>query len=202
MKTKKSKIGGGYLEIEINYEKEDTKKKDSKTNDSKKDIKKKETKNKVAKSTLEEPVTNLMKMIYNVDTMNKQMKDIGFNTDKQPLGKLGMSTIKKGYEALKKIEEVLNGKKKGDLYQLSGEFYTHIPHCFGFNKMSNFVINKLDTVKEKMSMLESLSEIETAVKIMDETEETEDSSIYDVYYKKLNCGISHLKPQVTESLTP
>jgi poly [ADP-ribose] polymerase len=135
-------------------------------------------------------------MIYNLDIMNSQMKEIGYNPDKMPLGKLGESTLKKGYEVLKKIEDVLNGKKKGDFYELSSEFYSHIPHCFGYSKMANFVINNTTMVKEKIDMLDSLGDIEIATKIMDETKEDEDTSIYDTYYKKLNCAINHIKPGV------
>ena len=40
--------------------------------------------------------------------------------------------IKKGYEVLKKIADVLDGKAKGDLYELSSDFFTVIPHDFGF----------------------------------------------------------------------
>jgi poly [ADP-ribose] polymerase len=190
MKVYKSKISGGYTELEINYEKEAKKEKTTKQET-------KQTKpKKTAESKLEEPVTNLIKMIYDMDTMETQMKEIGFNTDKQPLGRLGAGTLKKGYEILKEIEQVLNKKKKGDLSQLSSDFYTHIPHCFGFSHMSNYIITNMNTIKKKMNMLESLGEIEIATKLMDESEETEDTSIYDIYYKKLNCDIAHLKPEV------
>lgn len=64
--------------------------------------------------------------------MNRQMKEIGYNASKLPLGKLGRDTIQKGYAVLSKIEEALETKGKGDLYELSSDFYSHIPHSFGF----------------------------------------------------------------------
>lgn len=64
--------------------------------------------------------------------MNQQMKKIGYNADKLPLGKLGQDTLKSGYEILKELEAVIDGKKKGDVYALTSAFYSKIPHNFGF----------------------------------------------------------------------
>lgn len=60
------------------------------------------------------------------------MTEIGYNSSKIPLGKLGDKTLKAGYSVLKKIEKVILKKDtKGDLFELSSEFYTLIPHSFG-----------------------------------------------------------------------
>jgi poly [ADP-ribose] polymerase len=83
-------------------------------------------------SNLNQSLEDLIQMIFNIDMMNKQMKEIGYNATKLPLGKLGRDTLQKGYAALMKIEDVLQGKERGDLYELSSEFYSHIPHSFGF----------------------------------------------------------------------
>jgi poly [ADP-ribose] polymerase len=64
--------------------------------------------------------------------MNKQMKEIGYNASKLPLGKLGRDTLQKGYAVLAEIEDVLEKRHKYDLYVLSSNFYSHIPHSFGF----------------------------------------------------------------------
>jgi poly [ADP-ribose] polymerase len=53
-----------------------------------------------------------------------------------PLGKLSKETIKKGYEVLQKISDVIEKKTKGDLLDLSSAFYTVIPHDFGFKLVS------------------------------------------------------------------
>jgi poly [ADP-ribose] polymerase 2/3/4 len=37
--------------------------------------------------------------------MNNQMKEIGYDAKKMPLGKLAKASIMKGYEALKKLME-------------------------------------------------------------------------------------------------
>jgi poly [ADP-ribose] polymerase 2/3/4 len=64
--------------------------------------------------------------------MKEQMIEIGYDAGKMPLGKLSKDTIKRGYGVLKKLSDVITGKKKGDLYDLSSEFFTIIPHDFGF----------------------------------------------------------------------
>ena len=58
-----------------------------------------------------------------------------------PLGKLGDGTIKEAYGILNKLSEAIK-KNQTNLYrQLSSDFYTLIPHNFGFQKMANFVMD-------------------------------------------------------------
>jgi poly [ADP-ribose] polymerase len=55
---------------------------------------------------------------------------------------------------LKQIEKELKGRKNSStLSQLSGQFYTLIPHDFGFKHMSNFVIRTNEMLKEKIEMI-------------------------------------------------
>lgn len=61
--------------------------------------------------------------------------ELGYNAEKLPLGKLSKSTILKGYDVLRRICENIGKSDTEKLEELSGEFYTIIPHDFGFNKM-------------------------------------------------------------------
>ncbi len=83
-------------------------------------------------SKLPDQVQDFLKLIFNMQMMKKQMVEIGYDARKMPLGKLSKETVKAGYLALKKISDVLEGKTKGDLFDLSSEFFTVIPHDFGF----------------------------------------------------------------------
>lgn len=58
-----------------------------------------------------------------------------------------------GYKYLRQIEKVLNKKEKGDIYALSSKFYTYVPHNFGMQKMSNFVIDTIEKLKEKLELV-------------------------------------------------
>lgn len=58
--------------------------------------------------------------------------------------------------------------------------------------MSNFVLDNKIKLKEKVDMIESLSDIQIATKIVDEIKENQED-IYETYYKKLGCNIRHIK---------
>lgn len=94
------------------------------------------------KSKLPTTVKKLIELIFDLKMMNKQMIQIGYNTKKMPLGKLSKKSIEKGYEILNKLIAEIKGKNEKSLIdELSGEFYTNIPHDFGFIKMINFSLN-------------------------------------------------------------
>ena len=89
---------------------------------------------KVKESKLDKRVQDLIKLIFNMKMMQQQMTEIGYDAKKLPLGKLSKETIRKGYETLKKIADQLE-KSTADtdsLLDLSSEFYSTIPHDFGF----------------------------------------------------------------------
>ena len=49
-----------------------------------------------------------------------------------------------------------------ELKKLSNEFYSTIPHNFGFAPMINFVIDTEDKLKQKMDLISSLVDIKLA----------------------------------------
>ena len=68
-----------------------------------------------------------------------------------PLGKLAKGSIMRGYEALKGLMEELKNKNRKDIInQLSSDFYSEIPHDFGFARMQNFVLDTEKKVKAKL----------------------------------------------------
>lgn len=80
-----------------------------------------------------------------------QLKEIGLDAKKMPLGKVAASTIIKGYEALKEIMEALRARKPRDvLNDLSSKFYSHIPHDFGMKTLSNYVLDSDKRVRDKL----------------------------------------------------
>ena len=48
-------------------------------------------------SNLPERVQDLIKLIFDMKMMNNQMKEIGYDAKKMPLGKLAKASIMKGY---------------------------------------------------------------------------------------------------------
>eukprot|EP00250_Pteridium_aquilinum_P005423 c15513_g1_i1 orf=287-2428(+) len=140
-------------------------------------------------SKLESRVAQFISIICNTNMMKQQMMEIGYDANKMPLGKLSKATILKGYEALKQIAAVLDGSATGSLERLSSDFYTVIPHDFGFKRMSNFIIDTNGKLKRKLEMVEALGEIQLATKLL-QAEDEEDDPVYSSY-QRLNC---HLEP--------
>ncbi|GMI66597.1 poly(ADP-ribose) polymerase 2, poly(ADP-ribose) polymerase [Hibiscus trionum] len=137
---------------------------------------------------LEPRVAKFISVICNISMMKQQMMEIGYNADKLPLGKLSKSTILKGYDVLKRIADVIDQSNRSKLEQLSSEFYTVIPHDFGFRKMRDFIIDTPQKLKKKLEMVEALGEIEVASKLlMDDTMEEEDPLHYR--YQQLHCEL-------------
>ena len=79
-------------------------------------------------------------MIFDVQTLDTTLKQIGYDAKKMPLGKLSEATLNEGYEWLKKISNVIDKSSSGNLNELCSEFYTCIPHDFGRQHMSKFII--------------------------------------------------------------
>jgi poly [ADP-ribose] polymerase len=112
----------------------------------------------------------------------------GYDAKKLPLGQIDEKTVLEGYKVLKKLEKVIIGKEKGDLSSLSSEFYTLIPHDFGFKKMANFIINNQAIVKDKLQLVEQLGDIQIANKLM-KSKSNEELNEIDNNYHKLGCKI-------------
>ncbi|KAG7030214.1 Poly [ADP-ribose] polymerase 2 [Cucurbita argyrosperma subsp. argyrosperma] len=138
---------------------------------------------------LEPRIAKFISLICNISMMKQQMMEIGYNAEKLPLGKLSKSTILKGYEVLKRIADVIGLSNKRLLEQLSGEFYTVIPHDFGFKKMREFVIDTPQKLKSKLEMVEALGEIELATKLLEEVNSMQEDPLYS-HYQRLHCELA------------
>ena len=167
----------GYVEIKLNYE-EDKEKISI------------EDKKESNESKLEKKVNELIKVLYDINSIDEQMKEIGYDSSKMPLGRLSKENLNEGMTILKTIENVINKKEKGNLADLSSQFYTIIPHNFGFYNMAYFKISTLEEVKEKIDLLESLKDINVISKVIKEEKE-KDTKInsLDTYYANLHCTI-------------
>lgn len=139
----------------------------------------------------------LMSLIFDVNIMNNTMKEIGYDAKKMPLGKLGESTIKEAYGVLSKLSDAVKKKDRAEMSKLSGDFYTLIPHDFGFQKMSNFILDNDEKVKEKIKMLETISDLKITSKLLDQKSD-DNESVLDQNYKKLGCSIKTIDSKSAE----
>jgi poly [ADP-ribose] polymerase len=117
-------------------------------------------------TTLETNVADFVRLIFDEDTIVRSMKDLDVDTKKMPLGKISKAQIKKGIDALVRLEKEVKKKspKLALLQDNSNQFYTTIPHYFGESKPP--VIANLQMIKAKFDLLNILGDIETAVAMM------------------------------------
>ncbi|KAI8813309.1 poly polymerase catalytic domain-containing protein [Cladochytrium replicatum] len=149
-------------------------------------------------SKLPEQVQDLMKLIFDIDSMTKEMMSIGYDATKAPLGQLSKKTIQQGYEKLKKISEAIQTNANMDtLMDLSSEFYTVIPHVYKNNQRPE-VIRNFEMVKIKLTMVEALADIEIATKLLDETKAIHDANPIDTRYNSLQCGLQPIDHSTDE----
>lgn len=80
-------------------------------------------------SNLPEDVRALMAFIWDIEHMQRTLKELNIDTDKNPLGRLATDQITKGYKILKEIQNHLKGErpKESTIIELTNLFYTNIP---------------------------------------------------------------------------
>ncbi|QBZ63443.1 hypothetical protein PoMZ_05124 [Pyricularia oryzae] len=125
--------------------------------------------------TLEEPVQDLMKLIFNQQYFDAAMSSLNYDANKLPLGKLSKQTISRGFQALKELSALLDDSSiAATLYpdmtvqqaieHLSNAYYSVIPHAFGRNRPP--VIQESSLLKKEVELMESLSDMKDASNIM------------------------------------
>ncbi|KAI8620371.1 poly polymerase catalytic domain-containing protein [Chytriomyces sp. MP71] len=114
----------------------------------------------IPESKLDPSVQELVKLIFNLEMMEKEMTEIGYDAKKMPLGKLTKRTIEKGYLELKAISDELDKSipDRRTLSQLSSNFYTIIPHAFGMRTPP--IITTKHMLADKLRMVEALGDIQ------------------------------------------
>ena len=149
---------------------------------------------------LVKPLANLIRLVFDLKTMNQQIVKIGYDSDKIPLGQISSEVIKKGYQYLKKIEKIIGDIKDKnkintkEIYDLSSQYFSIIPHNFGMNHMHKFVINSSERIKEENDLLDSIKNIKVISGILQQDnnkkegkneislKEKMDEFIYDIKY--------------------
>jgi poly [ADP-ribose] polymerase len=158
-------------------------------------------KREVAKCTLEPPVQNLMKLIFNQSYFDATMNDLNYDANKLPLGKLSKGTIARGFQALKDLSVLLDetdADSRAEIERLSNLYFSVIPHSFGFRRPP--VIRDNDLLKKEIELLESLSDMKDAAALLKSTLK-DNSSIHqlDRQFQGLNMNeMSPLDPSSSE----
>merc|ERR1719509_571147 len=124
--------------------------------------------------------------------MEQSVIEMEYDTKKAPLGKITTDQIRAGYKALKKISTCIEGNKTSgkDIVEACNDFYTRIPHEFGFRVPP--VIRTHEAVKAKLQLLEALADIQVALKILSSGDDNSDLNPVDRRYEQLKVDIKHM----------
>ena len=96
------------------------------------------------------------------------------------------------------MDEVKGKKNRDALVKYSNDFYSYIPHDFGFKHMSLFILDTEQKVKQKLEMLQSLEDIQIFTKMIDEGKVAKDINELDSNYLKLKSNIEPLERKTQE----
>ena len=113
----------------------------------------------VAPSSLNPGVWTLVKFFFDQKMMESSIVSVNVDIKKMPLGQLSRETVLAGYKILRELEDAIQKGQKDLLADLSGRFYTTIPHNFGMQKMSLFIIQNTEQVREKYDLITNLLDI-------------------------------------------
>ena len=139
-------------------------------------------------SKLKKPVQDLIKLIFDVDTMKKVMMEFELDMDKMPLGKLSKKQLEKAYAVLTELLGVIKTEfpDRLKLIDASNRFYTLVPHSFGVANPP--ILDNEEIIKNKCDMLDSLMEMEIAYNLLSVKSDSTKNPI-DLHYEQLNTDI-------------
>ncbi|KAK5696206.1 hypothetical protein LTR97_008626 [Elasticomyces elasticus] len=196
---------GKYTFIEKNYDDDDEE-------DAKGDVKKEEEDEESKpqiESKLPKQTQRLMELIFNENHFNSVLENIGYNNEKLPLGKLGKSTIQKGFEHLKELSSLIRHPTLAqNKYQMSqrealedftNQYYSAIPHVFGRNRPP--IIDNNDILTREVAMLDTLTDMEVANAIMKTSSDrhTDADSVAQIDKRFEQLKLSECEPLDAES---
>lgn len=140
------------------------------------------------KSKLAKPVQELIKLIFDVESMKKAMVEFEIDLQKMPLGKLSKRQIQSAYSILNDVQQaVSDSAPEARLLDLSNRFYTLIPHDFGMKKPP--LLDNVDYIQAKVQMLDNLLDIEVAYSLLRGGTDDAEKDPIDVKYEKVKTDI-------------
>uniref|UniRef100_A0AAX7T9S7 Poly [ADP-ribose] polymerase n=1 Tax=Astatotilapia calliptera TaxID=8154 RepID=A0AAX7T9S7_ASTCA len=150
------------------------------------------------KSKLAKPVQELIKMIFDVESMKKAMVEFEIDLQKMPLGKLSKRQIQSAYALLTEVQQAVSEcVSEAQILDLSNRFYTLIPHDFGMKKPP--LLNNLDYIQAKVQMLDNLLDIEVAYSLLRGGAQDNEKDPIDINYEKLKTKIEVVDKTTSEA---
>ncbi|KAJ8009696.1 hypothetical protein DPEC_G00094190 [Dallia pectoralis] len=140
------------------------------------------------KSLLAKPVQELIRTIFDVESMKKAMVEFEIDLQKMPLGKLSKRQIQSAYALLSDVQQAVSDcSPDSHILDLSNRFYTLIPHDFGMKKPP--LLSNLEYIQAKVQMLDNLLDIEVAYSLLRGGVDDNKKDPIDINYEKLKTKI-------------
>ncbi|CAD5118902.1 DgyrCDS7576 [Dimorphilus gyrociliatus] len=147
-------------------------------------------------SKLAKEIQDIIRLIFDVESMKKAMLEFEIDLKKMPLGKLSKKQIEDAYKVLNELQHLIDtGGSPTQYLDASNRFYTLIPHDFGLRKPT--VLNTVDIIKSKNDMLTNLLDIEVAYSLLKGGKGSESDPI-DVHYQSLKTDMEVLNKESLE----
>jgi len=146
-------------------------------------------------SNLDKKVQEIITMLFDQRELDRSLVDLGMDVRRVQL--ITQNTIIEAFAILKVIEGKLQPspsqteqQHESELKRISDSFYNLIPH-----RGNTPVIKTTETIKEKSKLLESLTDIEIAQRLIKEKGNESDLNMnpIDINYRKLRCEITPLE---------
>ncbi|XP_050082523.1 poly [ADP-ribose] polymerase [Anopheles aquasalis] len=142
-------------------------------------------------------VQDLIRMLFDVEAMNRVLLEFELDMEKMPLGKLSQRQLQSAMKILSELSDLITGSgSNAQFIDASNRFYSFIPHNFGVSAPK--VLDTLEQVKSKQDMLESLIEIEVAYSLLSKGESNNEKNPLDVHYEQLKTEIEPMKRDTEE----
>lgn len=153
-----------------------------------------------SKNTCQLPksVQDLVRLIFNVGTMEQTLLSFDIDLKKMPLGKLSRNQLKKAYQVLTELQTLITegSQNKNSIVDCTNRFYTLIPHYFGRGKPQ--ILDSVDLIQSKTQMIDNLLEIEIAYSMLKGSFDEKNEHPIDAHYKKLKCIIEPVDEETDE----
>ena len=139
----------------------------------------------------------LLEALWDVKRVQKTLKELNFDVEKCPLGRLQSDQIQKGYRILAEVAHALaQGARATAITELSNQFYSNIPQSYGYQRPP--AINTLQRVRDKAYLLDVLRDIDVTSKFFAMLEEKDQSAEgaaaatnpLDFFLAKMKCKIT------------
>eukprot|EP01121_Diplochlamys_sp_Union-15-3_P016227 TRINITY_DN5482_c0_g4_i1.p1 TRINITY_DN5482_c0_g4~~TRINITY_DN5482_c0_g4_i1.p1 ORF type:complete len:479 (+),score=84.01 TRINITY_DN5482_c0_g4_i1:82-1518(+) len=148
--------------------------------------------NTTSSSDLDPSVQEVVNMLFDQKEMSRSLIDLGLDVRKMSL--ITEAKIKDAFKVLKEIEENLQPtatqtpqQHQTRLRQISDKFYSLIPTT------DTSAIKSIEAIKEKSSLLATLTDIEIAQRLMQQKGDDLNMNPIDINYRKLRTKITPLE---------